>query len=255
MSVQLLDKTRKISRLLYNNDSVKVVFNDMCLVLSEVLKSNVIVTSKKGKILGVGFYEGVDVIEELISDKVGDMYDPLLNDRLLGILSTKENVNLRTLGFLANSIKGYNGMVTPLDIAGKRLGTMFAYRKDEQYDIDDIILSEYGAAVVGLEIMQSVSEETEETSRKVQMASSAINTLSSSEKKAISIVLEKLEGRLSGTLVASKIAQEADITRSIIVNALKKLVSAGVIECKSAGMKGTSIKILNKQLLCQMGLE
>ena len=30
MSVQLLDKTRKINKLLHNNHSHKVVFNDIC---------------------------------------------------------------------------------------------------------------------------------------------------------------------------------------------------------------------------------
>ena len=37
MSVQLLDKTRKINKLLHNNNSSKVVFNDICEVLSEIL--------------------------------------------------------------------------------------------------------------------------------------------------------------------------------------------------------------------------
>ena len=33
MSVQLLDKTRKINKLLHNSSSSKVVFNDICQVL------------------------------------------------------------------------------------------------------------------------------------------------------------------------------------------------------------------------------
>ena len=33
MSVQLLDKTRKINKLLHNNNSNKVNFNDICEVL------------------------------------------------------------------------------------------------------------------------------------------------------------------------------------------------------------------------------
>jgi transcriptional pleiotropic repressor len=49
--------------------------------------------------------------------------------------------------------------------------------------------------------------------------------------------------------VASKIADRARITRSVIVNALRKLESAGVIESKSLGMKGTHIKILNVHLI------
>lgn len=51
MSVQLLDKTRKINRLLHNNNSSKVVFNDICEVLNEILASNVLVVSKKEKCL------------------------------------------------------------------------------------------------------------------------------------------------------------------------------------------------------------
>ena len=94
MSVQLLDKTRKINKLLHNNNSHKVVFNDICRVLSEILLSNILVISKKGKVLGVSICDGVDEIEELIADQVGGYVDPMLNERLLSILSTKENVNL-----------------------------------------------------------------------------------------------------------------------------------------------------------------
>ena len=55
MSVQLLDKTRKINKLLHNSSSSKVVFNDICQVLMETLSSNILVLSKKGKVLGGGF--------------------------------------------------------------------------------------------------------------------------------------------------------------------------------------------------------
>jgi len=64
MSVQLLDKTRKINRLLHNNSTKKVVFNDICSVLSDILESNILVISKKGKVLGVGHFLGVDEINE-----------------------------------------------------------------------------------------------------------------------------------------------------------------------------------------------
>ena len=97
MSVQLLDKTRKINKLLHNNNSQKVVFNDICQVLMEVMDSNVIVISKKGKILGIQNSENIDPIEEMISGKIGDYIDTDLNERLLTILSTKENVNLQAL--------------------------------------------------------------------------------------------------------------------------------------------------------------
>lgn len=244
MSVQLLDRTRKIGKLLHNNNSNKVVFNDICLVLSEILSSNVLVISKKGKVLGISACPGVDEIKELIDDEIGGFVDSLLNERLLSILSTKENVNLATLGFAEENVKKYQAIITPIDIAGERLGTLFIYKPDNQYDIDDIILSEYGTTVVGLEMMRSVNEENAEETRKIQIVKSAISTLSFSELEAITHIFKELDGN-EGILVASKIADRVGITRSVIVNALRKFESAGVIESRSSGMKGTYIKVLN----------
>ena len=244
MSVQLLDKTRKINRLLHNNNSSKVVFNDICDVLTEILDSNVLVVSKKGKVLGVGQCSGVELIRELIENKVGKHVDAMLNERMLSVLSTKENVNLQTLGFSADAVKGYQAIVTPIDIAGERLGTLFIYKKDSAYEIDDIILSEYGTTVVGLEMLRSVNEESAEEIRKEQIVQSAISTLSFSELEAILHIFDELEGA-EGILVASKIADRVGITRSVIVNALRKFESAGVIESRSSGMKGTYIKVVN----------
>ena len=242
--VSLLDKTRKIGKLLHNNNSSKVVFNDICDVMKEILSSNVLVISRKGKILGVGFSEGTDRIVELIASRVGSFIDDMLNERFLGILSTKENVSLSTLGFENTDSKKYQAIITPIEIAGERLGTLFLYRNGSAYEIDDIILCEYGTTVVGLEMLRSVSEESAEESRKIAVVKSAISTLSYSEVEAIVHIFDELGGN-EGILVASKIADKVGITRSVIVNALRKFESAGVIESRSSGMKGTYIKVLN----------
>ena len=105
LSVQLLDKTRKINKLLHNTSSSKVVFNDICKVMIETLESNILVLSRKGKVLGIGKAEDVDEISELLTNSVGEFIDKLLNERFLGVLSTKENVNLATLGFEDESTK------------------------------------------------------------------------------------------------------------------------------------------------------
>ena len=187
MGVQLLDKTRKINKLLHNNSSSKVVFNDICEVLTEILNSNVLVISKKGKVLGGSKCEGVPYITELIEREIGKHVDDMLNERLLSILSTKENVNLQTLGFSEEAVKGYQAIITPIDIAGERLGTLFIYKKDKVYEIDDI-----------------------------------------------------------------KIVDRVGITRSVIVNALRKFESAGVIESRSSGMKGTYIKVINDYVFTEL---
>ncbi len=244
MSVQLLDKTRKINKLLHNNNSNMVVFNDICDVLGDILESNILVISKKGKVLGIKNRAGIEMIKELISNSVGGHIDALLNERLLNILSTKENVNLTTLGFDSENISQYEAIITPIDIAGERLGTLFIYRYQRPFEIDDIILSEYGTTVVGLEMLRSVNEESAEETRKVQIVRSAISTLSFSELEAITHIFDELEGD-EGILVARKTADRVGITRSVIVNALRKFESAGVIESRSSGMKGTYIKIIN----------
>ena len=187
-SVQLLDKTRKIGKLLHNNNSSKVVFNDICNVLKEILQSNVLVISKKGKILGVGRTDGIETLDELFESKVGVFVDSLLNERFLSVLSTKENVNL--------------------------------------------------------EMLRSVNEESAEEVRKRAVVKSALSTLSQSELEAIIHIFDELGG-MEGILVASKIADRIGITRSVIVNALRKFESAGVIESRSSGMKGTYIKVVN----------
>ena len=251
MNVQLLDKTRKINKLLHNNSTSKVVFNDICKVLTEILNSNVLVISRKGKVLGVSYCDGVDEITELIADKVGGYIDSMLNERLLGVLSTKENFNLETLGFVGDDINKYRAIITPIDIAGERLGTLFVYKSDCQYDIDDIILCEYGTTVVGLEMMRSVNEENAEETRKIQIVKSAISTLSFSELEAITHIFDEMDGK-EGILVASKIADRVGITRSVIVNALRKFESAGVIESRSSGMKGTYIKVLNDYIFDEL---
>ena len=251
MSVQLLDKTRKINKLLHNNNSSKVVFNDICAVMTEILDSNVLVVSKKGKVLGTSKSVNVKEIKELLEERVGAHIDKMLNERLLSILSTKENVNLETLGFSGDVVKGYQAIITPIDIAGERLGTLFIYKQNEGYEIDDIILSEYGTAVVGLEMLRSVNEESAEETRKEHIVQSAISTLSFSELEAIVHIFDELNGT-EGILVASKIADRVGITRSVIVNALRKFESAGFIESRSSGMKGTYIKVLNDYVFTEL---
>ena len=238
MSVQLLDKTRKIQKLLHNNQNTgKVVFNDICLVLCGVLESNVLVLSRKGKVLGSGKREEIPALSGLVKDSLGSYIDNEMNERLLSILSTKENLNLQMLGFEEEAASRYYAIATPIDIAGDRNGTLFLYRE---------------TTVVGLEIVRSKNEESAAAIRDQKVAESAFSSLSVMEIEAIHQVFEELNGK-EGILVTSRVADKAHITRSVIVNALRKLESAGVIESRSSGMKGTFIRVLNENLYDYLG--
>lgn len=102
---------------------------------------------------------------------------------------------------------------------------------------DDLILAEYGATFVGIEMLRLKNKEEAEENRERVAVQIALDTLSYSEMEAIEHIFSELEGD-EGILVASKIADRVGITRSVIVNALRKFESAGVIESKSLGMKG-----------------
>lgn len=72
----------------------------------------------------------------------------------------------------------------------------------------------------------------------------AFSSLSYSELEALEEIFRELAGK-EGIVVASKIADNLGITRSVIVNALRKFESAGVIDSRSLGMKGTYIRVKN----------
>ena len=245
MSVKLLDKTRKISRLLHENKSDVVIFNDICNLLGKLLDANVMVVSLRGKILGI--YENPDIIslKEMLAENVGGLIDSELNERFLSILSTKENGNLSMLGFEDTSDMEYTSIIMPIDFAGSRLGTTFIYRQSRDFSVDDIILAEYANTVIELEMMRSVYEEHVEEKRRSENLAAALESLSVSEKRAAGFVIKQLGGNREGIIVASRIAAENGITRSTIVNAMQKLESAGVLNVRSKGMKGTYVSVEN----------
>ncbi len=249
--VTLLDKTRKIGQLLHNNESGKVVFSDVCGVCSQILKSNVLVISLKGKLLGAGIDKDTECIDELLTHKTGEYIDSGLNGRLTRILSTQDNLNLLTLGFSKEKAEGsrrYHACAVPIYIGGERLGTIFFYKSSGWYEIDDIILCEYAATVVGLEMMRSMDTEQNEEEHLVSGVRSAIDSLTASEIAAVKCLL-KGAGMEERLVVAGTIAEESGVTRSVAVNAIRKLESAGVIKTHSAGVKGTRVQVMNELIL------
>lgn len=243
MSVDLLDKTRKINGLLRDNRVSKVAFTDLCQVLGDLLDSTVFVISSKGKVLGMAS-SGEDAVLSGFPTGKGKRIDAKIGKRFLEVLSTKENVNLETLGIPREETRDLQALITPVYIAGKRLGTLFLYRRMQIYGIEDIILTEYSTTVVGLEMIRAVAEETDKANRKQQVVDSVVSILSPLERKAVENVIKQIDSG-EGTIITSRLAKEVGITRTVIVNALKKMESAGLLETKSYGVKGTHIKILN----------
>lgn len=251
MSIPLLEKTRRINKILQQTNESAVSFNELCRILSEILDANVYIASSKGKVLGVSLTDATDC-PIVVDEKTGTKKFPEeYNGQLLTITETRSNITQdELLKIFPYDVESYNKLVTivPINGSGDRLGTMVLARFEEEFDDEDLVMVEYSATVVGLEILRSKTEEIEEEARKRAVVQMSIATLSYSELEAVEHIFNELDGN-EGLLVASKIADRVGITRSVIVNALRKFESAGVIESRSLGMKGTHIRILNDRLL------
>ena len=251
----LLEKTRKITRTLQQKVGYQVDFNEMAELVSEIMEATVYVFSNKGKLLGSAVYEqfGTSVLEDDVLAEARLSVE--FNQELLKIDVTSANLKGENQTLynpeVVSPFADKNITIVPLAGGGERLGTLILAKADGEFTDADLILAEYAATVVGLEIVRSRSDRLEDEVRKKAACQIAIGTLSFSEQEAVEHIFDELDGE-EGLLVASKIADSVGITRSVIVNALRKLESAGVIESRSLGMKGTYIRVLNEFFLDEL---
>ena len=247
----LLNKTRMLNKILQKSGAEPVAFQDICTLLSEVLDCNTYIISKKGKVLGYTFCKDFEC--EAMKKKVSEdkKFPEDYNKSLLQVNETLANLpnEGRCVFQEISKCSKADKLSTIVPIIGsrERIGTLILARFGNAFVDEDLVLVEYSATIVGLEMLRAMQEEIADETRKKAVVQLAIGTLSYSELEAVEHIFEELNGS-EGLLIASKIADKVGITRSVIVNALRKFESAGVIESRSLGMKGTYIKILNEKL-------
>ena len=232
----LLQKTRRLTRFLQKTSGQTISMEDITEILQDLVDADVIIVSEQGDILA----KSSNAVE------IGEDFPKDLNDTLLSFDGSLANV---TEG-VENLFPGKFSLIVPITASNQRLGSMVMCRKDK-FDVSDLIIAELGATITGLGIIRAQDAILEEKARNKAVVKMALDTLSYSEQEAVEHIFQELNGK-EGLLVASKIADRVGITRSVIVNALRKFESAGVIESRSLGMKGTFIRILNDQLMPEL---
>ena len=251
--ITLLGKTRQINRLLQRSESVE--YDGISRVLSNVLAANVYITDEGGKICGYALFDDDD---DLMMNEVIELgqFPRKYVDWLNRLEETHANIRVDTDGAsyekeMAELFREQNIVITPIYGPRRRLGTLVVASGKKEFGDPDLLLSEYGATVVGMEMLRDAAQKSEVEARQREAVRIAVETLSYSERKAAHAILQELasQGKFEGRLIASRIADEAKITRSVIVNALRKFESAGVIESKSLGMKGTFVRVTNSYLM------
>lgn len=251
----ILTKVRKLNWLLQESPTGAFSFNEMCGILSDLMDANVYVSNMKGKVIGVSYKIKSDSATISDPETQAEIFPGEYNEEFIKVKETVANVTgedaLKIFKYDYDTSDKLHTLV-PILGGGKRWGTLILTRYSPEFVAEDLVLAEYGATIIGMEIQRKKSVKEEEEERQIAMVQMAIGTLSYSEVEAVQQIFAELDGN-EGLLVASKIADRSGITRSVIVNALRKLESAGVIESRSLGMKGTRIKIINSKFKEELG--
>ena len=250
----LLEKTRKITSILKRSEEQlqdELPYNAITRQLADIIDCNACIVSSKGRLLGyfMRYKTNTDRCEAFFQTKI------FPDDYVQGtnmIYETEANLPVEhdMSIFPVESRDDFpDGLTTiaPIHVSGIRLGSLIIWRHDKKFEDEDLILVEIASTVVGIQLLNFQREEDEKNIRRRTAVAMAVNTLSYSELRAVSAILGELDGN-EGQLTASVIADRIGITRSVIVNALRKLESAGIIESRSLGMKGTYLKVLNTDI-------
>lgn len=249
----ILDKVRKLNWTLQESPTGAFSFDDLCEILSDLLEANVYVLDSEGTVAGASLKVPKETSLEW-NEETGKYYLPeALNQALVSVESTTANLRNEDVQKLFNfdfSNDRYNTII-PIVGGGSRWGTLVMIRHEPEFTNEDLVLGEYGTTIIALTLRREKLDAERRDAREKSVVQLAIDTLSYSETQAVQHIFSELDG-MEGTLVASKIADRSGITRSVIVNALRKLESASVIETRSLGMKGTRIKILNPKLKSEL---
>ena len=127
-------------------------------------------------------------------------------------------------------------------------GLLLVCFKENEFSDEEINLME--TCAIGLSVINRAIKygNFEEEKKKLEVSERMLGDqgLSYTEFQVVDKVFDSIKGD-EGFVVASKIADDSGFARSVTVNALKKLESAGIVSTRSLGVKGTRIKVLNEQ--------
>ena len=164
--------------------------------------------------------------------------DKSIHAQMAGFKDCKTNVKLKGLD-------KYNSAVLPIN------DDLLVMYKDGEYSDSDIDQATVYASAAAIVNKQNAFKQNEAEQQELKIAHDVLDSLSFTEIDVISEVLDCLQND-EGLVIASKIADKNGYARSVTVNALRKLESAGVIKTRSLGVKGTYIYVLNKKLCMEI---
>ena len=146
MSKEILDKIRRLNWVLSENTTGSLSYQDLSLILSEILSANIYVLDAQGRVLGVAYTDAMDT--STFEDELG--FEKVSDEDNAGFLEIHETMaNLIGDGLVPilgeeYSMKDKYHAIIPIICGGERLGTLLMARYKNSYDDEEIALCEYG---------------------------------------------------------------------------------------------------------------
>ncbi len=169
-------------------------------------------------------------------------------ESLSNISLHNDNVyNIKVKDYIVLNFEFLYGGLCSFNLDSENKVFILFYNREEKFTEEEIsILEGFSTNIFLIYKLMSLEEEKNERNS-FERIGKVIGSLTYSEYEAMGYIFDSFVGDET-VLVASYIAKEKGITRSVIVSGLKKLASANLIETHSLGNKGTAIKILDKAL-------
>lgn len=212
------------------------LLNGIANVAQQVTDSNAILTNANGKIMA-----GWNNVPSNFKTEEDDAW--FMKKEMFGQLSkvkqAKNNVKLE--GF-----ENYTSAVLPVQNGGS-----LCLFKEGEFSDEEMANAQLCANNMALVMKQEQYENEENEKREAENARVVLESLSFTEIDVVAEVFEYIKDG-EGFVVASKIADKNGYARSVTVNALRKLESAGVVQTRSLGVKGTYIKVINNKLCSEI---
>ncbi len=237
--------TAKIQELRSVIKQGSMELNEIIALISRLINCNGYLFGAQGELLATALPKGNDCTKT--THGVNDILKSELKQRISFIFQTAANIPVESCFFEDDLCVRPNLYMTIVPVRNNRTTSahLLLTQPEQQFTEEQLILAEIASLVISIYFYENNPVVKDAEHGQTETARMVLDSLSFSELKAIKNVLMDLNGT-EGFLVASKIADRIGISRSVIVNAMRKMESAGVVESRSLGIKGTYIKIKNQ---------
>ncbi len=232
MKEDFVSTMRNLNRLIGTHKSNGELLNGIASVIQESTNANTVFIEGNGRILAVGG----NLPKDLMSDN-NEFIDKKVAVQINKFKEPQININL-------TGVENCSSAVVPIPNGG----SMLLFKdNNEEFSEQNKLSAEVGANNAAWVVQWVKKENQDNEDREIKIARAVLNSLSFTEIDVIIEVFDSIKNG-EGFVVASKIADKNGYARSVTVNALRKLESAGVVQTRSLGVKGTYIKVINNKL-------